>query len=239
MLLSIGADSKTVKGNDVGSGYMTGILYLTQSEILCRNAANAGCLIPCLYDTGLATVFPSIKNARENKTDYFFNDRNGFMQDLDWSIGSLVRKAKRHHKTPVVRLSGTGDNVWETIPFVDSNGIFWSSIIHKWDYITFMDYTKMARISTLDNYHLTFSYSGKKEYQKSVARALRLNMHIAVVFRGPAPAMFLGKPVTTDGTKHDLRFLDSKGIVALKPLGKAVDDNSGFVVDTNIIAIAS
>jgi hypothetical protein len=56
-------------------------------------------------------------------------------------------------------------------------------------------------------------------------------MNAAAVFRNKLPASFKGVPVV-DGDKHDLRFLDEKGvIVGLKAKGKAVTDQSGFVID--------
>jgi hypothetical protein len=59
-------------------------------------------------------------------------------------------------------------------------------------------------------------------------------MNAAAVFKGPSkglPRAYKGFPVI-DGDLHDLRFLDPHGvIVGLKAKGKAVYDQSGFVID--------
>jgi hypothetical protein len=53
--------------------------------------------------------------------------------------------------------------------------------------------------------------------------------NVAVVFN-ELPETYLGKPVI-NGDESDLRFLDPKGvIVGLKAKGKAIKDDSGFVV---------
>ena len=53
-LLTVSADSKTVKGEKLG--FLTGILYLSPYNIsganLCPNAINAGCDKACLYSAG-------------------------------------------------------------------------------------------------------------------------------------------------------------------------------------------
>jgi hypothetical protein len=114
---------------------------------------------------------------------------------------------------------------------------------------TFYDYIKMsshlvkhkAMIGLLGNYHLTFSYSGANEkYLKHVHKAIELGYNVAAVFNGEQPNDFLGLPVI-NGDDSDLRFLDykvleSQAIVGLYAKGKAKKDDSGFVVNSNIIA---
>jgi hypothetical protein len=58
---------------------------------------------------------------------------------------------------------------------------------------------------------------------------LSQGFNVAALFDS-LPETFLGFPVI-DGTEHDLRFMDPKGvIVGLVPKGKAKHDTSGFVV---------
>ena len=67
---------------------------------------------------------------------------------------------------------------------------------------------------------------------KAIKRVMRLNptINIAVVFQYAIPEMFLGRPVI-NGDTHDLRFLDTKGvIVGLTAKGDAKKDQSGFTV---------
>ena len=108
--------------------------------------------------------------------------------------------------------------------------------------VQFMDYTKHIQVIKRDrkikhglNYHLTFSWSGENE--KECLEALRLGYNVAAPFlnenKGSKvwyPPEFLGYPVIS-GENDDLRFLDqTPAIVALKPKGAAINDDSGFVV---------
>jgi hypothetical protein len=79
------------------------------------------------------------------------------------------------------------------------------------------------------NYHLTFSQS---ESNARIAGQLAgLGINVAVVFRTELPANMHGVQVI-DGTAHDLRFLDPRGVVVgLLAKGAAKKDSSGFVQD--------
>ena len=80
-----------------------------------------------------------------------------------------------------------------------------------------------------------FSYSGKAEYQKQVAIALKHDVPISVVFYGEMPETFLGRRVI-DGDASDLENLFSgKTIVGLKAKGKAKKSESDFIVNTKLI----
>jgi hypothetical protein len=85
------------------------------------------------------------------------------------------------------------------------------------------------------NYHLTVSYSeANAKYAEKVSKT---HHNIAVVFRDSnLPRVFLGRTVI-NGDRDDLRFLDvTNVIVGLYAKGKAKQDKSGFVIDSNIIA---
>ena len=86
-----------------------------------------------------------------------------------------------------------------------------------------------------------FSYSGKKEYQSQVKKALEHDVPIAVVFNPFMPNEFLGREVI-NGDESDLVNMESgKVIIGLKyKRTKASNDEmlaSDFVVNTDIIAI--
>lgn len=240
MVLSIGNDSKTVKGEK--KGFLTGILYLAPHDIagrgnICPNAVNAGCEKACLYSAGRGG-FNSVQTARINKTIRFFEDNENFMLDLAHSIRALKRKAEREGLTPVVRLNGTSDIDWST-QYVNV-GPYGVNLFSLFPEVQFYDYTKLPRTANYPNYHLTFSYSAIDSYSKSVEKAHRLGMNMAVVFKGDLPKTFLGLPVI-NGDDSDLRFLDgdSQVIVGLTAKGKAKKDNSGFVVDSNKIGVVN
>lgn len=230
-ILSIAADAKTIKGAKLG--FLTGILYLAPSDIsgfqTCPAAKLAGCENACLYTAGRG-AFTSTQKARINKTKRFFNDRDNFMLDLEYSIKALIRKAARENKTPLVRLNGTSDIAWENIAFKGFDNIF-----KAFSDLVFYDYTKLAtRKNIPENYDLTFSYSGVESFQPMIKKAA-INeklARIAVVFdrEENIPSTFLNKKVVA-GDNSDVRHLDPKNsIVALYAKGKAKKDYSGFVV---------
>lgn len=227
-LLSVGSDAKTVKGETLG--FLTGILYLAPANTTkwntCSMAKTAKCDVACLYKAGRGAM-NSVQTARINKTIWFFEDRQSFMQQLVVDIDKLFFKAKRMGLTPLVRLNGTSDIQWESIPI---NG--YKNIFEAFPDVQFYDYTKIANRTDLPaNYDLTFSYSGVEGFQPYVEKALLNNMRMAVVFRreNDIPQSFMGIPVVS-GDKSDVRHLDDKVIVGLYAKGKAKLDTTGFVV---------
>ena len=233
-LLSVSADAKTAKGESIG--FLTGILYLAPATTTkwntCSMAKVAQCDKACLYSAGRG-AFSSVQQARINKTEWFFTDRDSFMQQLVVDIVKLVNKAKRLGLTPLVRLNGTSDIRWERVDFVDADGVQQSNIFQMFPDVQFYDYTKdVNRDGLPSNYDLTFSYSGVEGFQPFVDKAVAKGMRMAVVFRKESeiPMSFKGIRVVS-GDKSDVRHLDDDGvIVGLYAKGKAKLDNTGFVV---------
>ena len=233
-LLSISSDAKTVKGQ--AYGFLTGILYLSPADKsghnVCSMAKKAQCKEPCLDEAGRG-AFDNVQLARLAKTDWFFYSRETFMAELIDSIFALVRKAMREDLTPIVRLNGTSDILWEKIP-VTYKGITYPNIMALFPEVQFYDYTKVVNRTVPANYDLTFSYSGAVEFQKYVDLAIAAKMRIAVVFRTVAdiPKSFLGLRVIP-GDNSDIRHVEPKNkIVALYAKGPARYDTGPFVVDT-------
>ena len=227
-LLSVSTDAKTTKGESLG--FLTGILYLAPATTTkwntCSMAKVAQCDKACLYTAGRGAM-NSVQQARIRKTEWFFTDRQSFMQQLVVDIDKLFFKAKRMGLTPLVRLNGTSDIRWESIPI---NG--YKNIFEAFPDVQFYDYTKDANRKDLPkNYDLTFSYSGVEGFQPFVTKALLNNMRMAVVFRKEKdiPQSFMGIPVVS-GDNSDVRHLDDKVIVGLYAKGKAKLDTTGFVV---------
>jgi len=240
-LLSVSSDAKTVKGETFG--FLTGILYLAPATTTkwntCSMAKIAKCDEPCLYLAGRG-AFSSVQQARINKTTWFFEERNTFMQQLVVDIAKLIKKAKKQGLKPLVRLNGTSDIRWEAVSFIDVDGWEYDNIFAAFPFVQFYDYTKDVNRKDLPaNYDLTFSDSGVQGFQPYVQLAIAKGMRIASVFRKEQeiPETHRGLEVVS-GDKSDVRHLDAKGIVvALYAKGKAKLDQSGFVFDRKVIPI--
>jgi hypothetical protein len=233
-LLSVSSDAKTTKGETLG--FLTGILYLAPANTtkwnVCSMAKTANCDVACLYFAGRGAM-NSVQTARINKTTWFFEDRNSFMQQLVVDVTKLIKKASKQSLTPLVRLNGTSDIRWETVGFTDVDGTEYVNIFAAFPEVQFYDYTKDANRKGLPlNYDLTFSYSGVEGFQPFVDIAVAKGMRMAVVFRKEQdiPMTFRGIPVVS-GDNSDVRHLDDDGvIVGLYAKGKAKLDATGFVV---------
>jgi hypothetical protein len=172
--------------------------------------------------------------------------RDEFMAQLAKEIEAHVRRCERDGYVPCVRLNGTSDIRWETIPVLGH-----ASIMDAFPNVKFYDYTKLTNRRGLPaNYSLTLSaHEGTPDVE--VLAAVAQGQNVAMVFRStavmakskstkgqgilmrrmPMIADWFGAPVV-DGDESDLRFLDPVGcIVGLRAKGDAVLDNSGFVRD--------
>ena len=215
-LLSVSNDAKTVKGEK--KGYLTGILYLLPNKLLCPCCSD-GCRKACLVSAGHGQL-KVVNRARARKTEMFLHKFNMFKKFLIEDIEALIKRSKKKHLTPCVRINGTSD--------IDIEETF-GDILEMFRDIQFYDYTKVwTRTVNAPNYHLTYSRSEKTSLT-DIRHWVREGRNVAVVF-DRVPESWEGMPVVV-GDDSDLRFLDPKGvIVGLTAKGKAKKDTSGFVV---------
>ena len=220
------ANPKIQKGTKLG--YLSFILHLAPATLSGKETCpkrTAGCTAACLNTAGRGGMFKKgentnmIQKARIRKTEYFFNDRDAFMADLEADITKAIKFAAKQGLTPVFRLNGTADVSWETY-----------GIIEKFPQVQFYDYTKVLGRKTahLPNYHLTFSKADGND--ADVAKALAQGLSVVAVY-DEIPE---GVP-SADET--DLRFLDPKGVMlGLKAKGRAKKDYSGIVIRLKEVA---
>ena len=215
-LLSVSADAKTVKGEK--KGYLTGILYLLPSKLLCPGCS-AGCRKVCLVSAGRGKM-KCVNRARARKTHMFLKQFNMFKKFLIQDIEALIVRAEHKGFTPCVRLNGTSD--------IDIEETF-GDILEMFPQVQFYDYTKVwSREATKKNYHLTYSRPEKTSVE-DIEDMYYGGKGVAVVF-DKVPENWEGMRVVS-GDDSDLRFLDPQGaIIGLKAKGKAKKDTSGFVV---------
>lgn len=254
-LLSVGSDSKTIKGEKLG--YKTGVLYLAPSITaglmtktgkpldVCTHASDE-CMRFCLAFAGRAGIFKTIQIARQRKTALLFSDRQMFLDQLSSDVSKVIAWCNRNGYLPAFRFNGTSDMGFQDMA---------KTILAENPDVMFYDYTKV--VSRYErflsgklpaNYHLTFSRSEDNhndclEYLENGQNGLYQNpVGIAVVFDikpgHDLPETYHGFPVI-DGDKSDLRFLDQETgypayIVGLRAKGKAKGKSetseNGFVV---------
>ena len=227
------ANPKIQKGTKLG--YLSFILHLAPADLSGRETCpkrTVGCTAACLNTAGRGGMFKRgettnmIQKARIRKTNYFFNDRAGFMDDLVTDIMKAVNYARRKGLIPVFRLNGTSDLSWEKYPTrYGADNIF-----EQFPTVQFYDYTKVLgrKVKHIPNYHLTFSKADGND--ADVAEALLQGMSVVAVY----DEIPKGVP-SADET--DLRFLDPKGtLLGLKAKGKAKKDYSGFVIRMKEVA---
>jgi hypothetical protein len=243
-LLTIQGDPKTVKGEK--HGYMTAIMYLAPSDLsgrqLCPFAKQAGCEASCLNTAGRG-AFSQTQAARLRRAHMFNDERPSFWRQLIGEIEEFQLKAEKNGMTPVIRLNGTSDIVWEQIPVIDENTTIAKNIFQMFPTIRFYDYTKIAKRFHRPlpaNYTLTLSYS---EADAKFTEVCWQTFHehganLVMVVKDDQLKDLMAADLKAhkfesviDGDENDLRFLDPKGsVVLLKAKGKARNETNGFVL---------
>ena len=218
-------NSKTIKGEK--KGWITFIMYLaphkqnSKGKNICAKASE-GCAAACLYNSGFGGMYNSVQQARINKTDYFLNETQAFLQQLDKEVAKLVKK----HKDDNIcfRINGTSDLPFENFKIREGK-----NIMELYPEVQFYDYTKIASRFHKElpaNYHLTFSRSESNDDE--VDEVLAAGGNVAVVF-DELPETYKGYKVI-NGDLSDLRFQDEKNVI----VGLKYKNNTGKGADNNI-----
>jgi hypothetical protein len=224
------ANAKTIKNS-----LETHILYLmpydqnSKGINICTNASD-GCIKGCLVNSGLASVYATINEARSKRTELYINNRTEFCNRIYHELFLLNKKAIKNDGKIEVRLNGTSD--LDFIAIIKNR--LGKDILSDFPNLIFYDYTKMiGKVLKYkgQNYVLTFSRSEINE--ADCKKALSIGANVSVVFdhKKPFPKTYLGANVI-DGDKADDVMMEVKGkILGLKAKGKlAKADVSGFVV---------
>ena len=207
-------------------------LSMYPTDEICPARKAAGCDKICLKDTGLATVYSTVNEARLRKTEWYLSDPDSFVEQMRRELHNFTKWCAKHSKQGVVRANTISDIRWEK-----------HGLPQEFTELMWYDYTKLAdrfHKPMPNNYKLMFSYSGAPKYKAQVRSFLSSNSDapMSVVFRtGDFPKRFLDRDVI-DGDASDWTNVSARNkVVALKAKGKAKHDTSGFVVDTNHIPL--
>ena len=245
----LGSSTKIDASNDAGEGYLSYIQYLSPANgynkatdskrpSLCPYATK-GCTASCLGISAGRMRFTSVQQAQVNRTRLFHEDRRAYFIVLVDEILRAKRKAERDGLKLSIRLNGTSDILWEYMKF-EIQGVAFYDIFQAFPDVVFYDYTKVPfkyrkDAVALDNYSLTYSYTGEPVSVERANEYISAGCSVSVVYTGDPSlklkALFPDCTYGINGDEHDMRFLDPEGsIVLLKAKGDAVRDRSGFVV---------
>ena len=211
----------------------TYILYLapynqnSKKINICPKASN-GCAAACLFTAGRG-AFSNVIKARQNKTEYYLQDKKAFISQLASELIKIDKKASKNTNQTLIRLNGTSD-----LDFIFLLKKYANFDIDNYNNLHFYDYTKILgkvkKYSNNKNYTLTFSRA--EDNEKDIFQAVKYGANVSAVFNGKLPQTYKGIPVI-DGDKTDNEMLKYKGyILGLKAKGKARTDKSGFVINT-------
>ena len=213
----VNTSAKMLKSKKTSNQY-TYIIYLAPAKQsgyqVCPNATKE-CRMGCLATSGhagmeLASGGCRIKNARIKKTKLFFEHNEFFMEWVIAEIKKARAKAQKDGFYFSVRLNGTSDIDWQNAKFKGYN------LFEIFPDVNFYDYTKAVKkyVSKPDNYHLTFSYTGRNWDKCKVL--LEQGQNVAIVFNvkneSDIPAMYKGYKVI-NGDLSDYRVKDGKGVI--------------------------
>jgi hypothetical protein len=173
------------------------------------------CRLGCLNTSGRAGMEliagkTKTANCRNKKTRLFYEEPEFFMAWMIAEIKYYRRKAQRDNFFFSVRINATSDIDWQNVKV---NG---QTIFELFPDVSFYDYTKNPTkyINKADNYHLTFSYTGRNWGLCEVL--LKQGNNVAMVFNVKhekyLPAMYKGYQVI-NGDLTDYRIADAKGII--------------------------
>jgi len=228
-LLSKGTSNAKTSKNEQD----TYILYLApynqnSKKINICPKASKGCAAACLFTAGRG-AFSNVIKARQNKTEYYLQDKKAFISQLASELIKIDKKASKNTNQTLIRLNGTSD-----LDFIFLLKKYANFDINNYKNLHFYDYTKILgkvkKYSNNKNYTLTFSRA--EDNEKDIFQAVKYGANVSAVFNGKLPQTYKGIPVI-DGDKTDNEMLKYKGyILGLKAKGKARTDKSGFVINT-------
>ena len=182
---------------------------------LCINATEE-CVLACLYDSGFASFFSSINEARQRRTEFYITDKEAFMIQLAKEINNFILNADG--KEVLFRLNGTSD--LDFLAMLKKYADF--DFMKTPDNVFFYDYTKIfGKIKKYahcsDKYKQTFSFSGSN--MEECLEALKLGNNVAMVYKGTMPKEWNGFEVVNGDVSDEEMYKYKSKILGLKLKG--------------------
>lgn len=199
--------------------------------------ASAGCRKSCLTFAGMGK-WDSVQLARMAKTDYFFSERQKFLDHLLRELTNKAKYAKKQGKEIAVRL-----NVLSDISFFELLKRFTGVDVltdEKFSNVKFYDYTKSVKkaLKYVNHSRYSLAFSRSENNEEKAMQVLQAGGNVAVVFDlkkgAELPKTYKGYPVI-DADESDLVMVGKKSVILglrLKGHNKEKQDarESGFAV---------
>jgi hypothetical protein len=182
---------------------------------LCVGATEE-CILLCLYDSGYASVYASVNEARQRRTEFYINSKEEFMVQLAKEINEFILQADG--KEILFRLNGTSDLDFLAMlkKYADFDFMLTPGNVYFYDYSKIFGKIKKYAHCT-DKYRLTFSFSGSNT--EECIEALKLGNNVAMVYKGTMPTEWNGFEVV-DGDASDEEMFKYRGkVLGLKLKG--------------------
>ena len=182
---------------------------------LCINASEE-CILLCLYDSGFASVFASVNEARQRRTEFYINSKEEFIKQLANEINEFILEADG--KEVLFRLNGTSDLDFLAMlkKYADFDFEKTPENVFFYDYTKILGKVKKYSYCT-DKYRLTFSFSGTNE--KECIEALQAGANVAMVYKGKMPKVWNGYEVVDGDVSDEEMFKYKSKVLALKLKG--------------------
>jgi hypothetical protein len=182
---------------------------------LCVGATEE-CILACLYDSGYASVYASVNEARQRRTEFYINSKEEFMIQLAKEINEFILQADG--KEILFRLNGTSDLdfLYMLKKYADFDFMSTPANVFFYDYTKiFGKIVKYGHCS--DKYKQTFSFSGSNT--EECLQALKLGNNVAMVYKGTMPKEWNGYEVVDGDVSDEEMFKYSGKVLGLKLKG--------------------
>jgi hypothetical protein len=182
---------------------------------LCVNATKE-CILACLYDSGFASIFSSVNEARQRRTEFYITEKERFIKQLALEINMAILEADG--KEVLFRLNGTSDLdfIYMLKKYADFDFEKTPSNVFFYDYTKILGKVKKYAYCS-DKYKLTFSYSG--ENKEDCITALESGANVAMVYKGKMPKEWNGFEVVDGDVSDEEMYKYKSKVLALKLKG--------------------
>jgi hypothetical protein len=182
---------------------------------LCVNATTE-CILACLYDSGYASIYATVNEARQRRTEFYITDKERFIKQLALEINMAILEAEG--KEILFRLNGTSDLdfIYLLKKYADFDFEKTPSNVFFYDYTKMLGKVKKYAYCS-DKYKLTFSFSG--ENKADCLTALESGANVAMVYKGTMPLVWNGFEVVDGDISDEEMYKYKSKVLGLKLKG--------------------